>query len=63
MLVEKTMTFMVAKAEELIALALKNNLILLEAFISVHLPIFAKLKKIVHEVHPEVVNLNFNRTS
>lgn len=62
-LVEKTMTFTVAQAQEIIALARKNNLILLEAFISVHLPIFAKLKKIVHEVHPEVVNLNFNRTS
>lgn len=28
-----------------------------------HLPIFSKLKKLVHEVHPEIVNLNFNRIS
>lgn len=62
-LVEKTITFTVPEAQQLIELARKNNLILLEAFISVHLPIFTKLKTIVNEIHPEVVNLNFNITS
>lgn len=62
-LVEKTMTFTVIEAQELIDLARNNNLILQEAFITVHLPIFTKLKKLVHEVQPEVVNLNFNRVS
>jgi len=62
-LVEKTITFTVKEIEELIALARANKLILLEAFISVHLPIFAKLKQLVDQVAPEIVNLNFNRMS
>lgn len=62
-LVEKTITFTSNEARELIDLARSKKLILLEAFITVHLPIFSKLKKLVHEVHPEIVNLNFNRIS
>lgn len=62
-LVEKTITFTSKEVKDLINLARSKQLILLEAYISVHLPIFSKLKKLVHEVHPEIVNLNFNRTS
>lgn len=62
-LVEKTITFTSEEVKELINLARSNQLILLEAYITVHLPIFSKLKKLVHEVHPEIVNLNFNRAS
>ncbi|TLF26044.1 MAG: Gfo/Idh/MocA family oxidoreductase [Spiroplasma sp. WSS] len=62
-LVEKTITFTVEEVKDLISLARSKKLILLEAYVTVHLPIFSKLKKLVHEINPEVVNLNFNRIS
>lgn len=62
-LVEKTITFTVEEVKDLISLARSKKIILLEAYVTVHLPIFSKLKKLVHEINPEVVNLNFNRIS
>jgi len=62
-LVEKTITFTVQEAQQLITLAKNKSLILLEAFISVHLPIFTQLKTLVDKTQPRIINLNFNRTS
>lgn len=62
-LLEKTLTINLAQAQELFKIANKNHVILLEAYITIHLPLVTKLKNKVGEINVKFANFNFNRES
>lgn len=62
-LLEKTLTLSLKEAETLFTLANKKHLILLEAYITLHLPIVEQLQKVVQTLDVKFVNFNFNRQS
>lgn len=62
-LLEKTLTITLDEGQELFDIANKNNVILLEAYVTIHLPVLEQLKNKVAQLDVKFTNFNFNRAS